>query len=100
MRKITLSLLLALCCSTSFPQNSNKDLDERHQQSNYISTYDSLQVARDIENNTRNTVALTKTIRDQQNKQKTAAYWRIGIGLAGFALLIFGLMRKKKPRVS
>lgn len=56
---------------------------------------DSIQIRKDAEKGFREIVRLQD---ENRKKQKRAAYIRIGIGLALFAMLVAGLLRKRKAK--
>ncbi len=109
------ALLVIFFTTNVSAQNSNKELDEKHQQieKNRLSldsslknldssvyqfnTFsDSLETARRIESNNRNLTGLLRTMDERERKARQGMWLRIGLGLAGLIIAIIGFTRKKK----
>ncbi len=105
--------------ASAFSQNSNKELNEMHQQmeknrlsldstkSNLDSSIqrankinDSMDMVRQVESNNRNLTGLVSMMQERDRKERQAMWLRIGFGIAILALGIVGLMRKKKTNTT
>jgi len=113
--RISYFLFLLLFNTAAFAQNSNKDLNEMHQQiekqrltldSNMNSMdssirqfnkfNDSISTARQIESNNRNLDGLVNMMQERERKEKQAMWLRIGLGIVILIVGIIGITRKKK----
>lgn len=102
---------------STFAQNSNKDLNEMHQQietqrlkldssrksmdasMQQFNTYsDSMEKARQIESNNRNLNGLVSMMKERERKEKQAMWLRIGFGIAILIVGIIGITRKRKVK--
>jgi len=111
----TLSLLFF--CAISFGQNSNKELDEMHQQieknrRKLDSTMtsldsslqrasqfsDSMETARRLESETRNYTGLARMMDERNKKEKQRMWLRIGLGIAFLIIGVIGITRRKKTK--
>jgi len=109
------TLLVIFFTTSVFAQNSNKDLNEMHQQieKNRLSLdsslksldssvyqansfLDSAETARQIESNNRNLTGLVSMMQEREKKARQAMWLRIGFGLAMLIIAIIGFTRKKK----
>jgi septal ring factor EnvC (AmiA/AmiB activator) len=59
---------------------------------------DSAEMARYMEQNTRNLDSFVKNMKEREQKQKLSNWMRIGAGLLFLAIGIYGVMRKRKPK--
>jgi hypothetical protein len=111
------TLLFILFSVNTFAQNSNKELNEMHQQieknrrsldSNlnsldssmiYVNQFsDSMETVRRMETNNRNLTGLVSMMEERERKARQAIWLRIGLGLAGLIIAIIGFTRKKKVK--
>ena len=111
------TLLLIFFSAGAFAQNSNKDLNEMHQQmeKNRLSLdstmnsldssmqrankfNDSMQTALQMESNNRNLTGLVDMMQERERKEKQGMWMRIGLGIAMLILGIIGIARKKKTK--
>ena len=109
------TLILIFFCAIAFAQNSNKDLNELHQQieknrlkldstmSSLDSTMqratqfnDSMATTRRLEMNTQNFSGLVSMMQERERKEKQKMWLRIGLGIAMLVLGIVAITRKKK----
>ena len=109
------TLFLIFFSISGLAQNSNRDLDEMHQQmeKNKISLdstmnnldsslqrankfNDSMETARQIESNNRNLTGLVNMMQDREKKERQTMWLRIGLGIGILIIGIIGIARKKK----
>ena len=111
------TLLVIFFTTSVFAQNSNKELDEKHQQieKNRLSLdsslknldssvyqvnsfLDSAETARQIESNNRNLTGLVSMMKERERKARQGMWLRIGFGIAMLIIAIIGFTRKKKVK--
>jgi len=117
--RISYFLFLLLFNTAAFAQNSNKDLNEMHQQiekqritldssmksfdssmQQFNTFSDSMATARTIASNNRNLDGLVDMMKERERKEKQAMWLRIGLGIAILIVGIIGITRKKKVKSS
>ena len=96
-------------------QNSNKELNELHQQMQkgkldsslknldslilrQTKSMDSAAIARDMELNNRNLDSFLADQKERRQKEKRNALLRLGFGILILAFGIFAMLRRRKPR--
>jgi hypothetical protein len=60
--------------------------------------FDSLEMARFNEQNSRNLDGLVSMMKEREQKQKQGMWLRLGFGILMLGVLIFGLLRKRKKK--
>jgi len=60
--------------------------------------YDSVNLARDMEQNNRNLTSFVNNLREREKKEKQKMWLRIGLGVLFLAIGIFGVTRKRKAK--
>ena len=59
---------------------------------------DSVEMARYMEQNTRNLNSFVKNMKERERKQKQTMWMRIGAGVLFLGIGIYAIMRKRKPK--
>ena len=117
--KNLLTLTLIFIGTIAFAQNSNKDLNEMHQQMEknrltldsttnsldsslqHVNKFtDSLETARRMESNNRNLDGLVSMMQERDRKARQGMWLRIGLGIAFLIIGIIGIARKKKTKTT
>jgi len=60
--------------------------------------FDSVEMARFNEQNSRNLDGLVSMMKEREQKQKQAMWLRLGFGMLMLGVLVFGLVRKRKKK--
>lgn len=60
--------------------------------------FDSVEMARFNEQNSRNLDGLLRTMKEREQKQRQGMWLRLGFGILMLGVLIFGLLRKRKKK--
>ena len=113
------TLLLIFTGTIALAQNSNKDLNEMHQQieKNKLSLdstmknldsslqrankfNDSIAMARQMESNNRNLTGLVDMMQEREKKARQGMWLRIGLGIAFLIIGIVGIARMKKTKTT
>jgi hypothetical protein len=116
MKKIFI-LLFTIISITSAAQDISKGIDSMRKQlakdmASYDSAkkaadslmlinnrrFDSVEMARFNEQNSRNLDGLLRTMKEREQKQKHAMWLRLGFGILMLGVLIFGLLRKRRKK--
>ena len=117
--KTLFTLALIFFSTIAFAQNSNKDLNELHQQieknrqrldstmsafdttmQNATQFNDSMATARQIESNNRNLGGLVSMMKEREKKERQRMWLRIGLGIAFLIIAIIGIARRKKTKTT